>query len=182
MKSINLSIAFTAILFIISSCSVDKKGQLNKLKQQLSSIDEKIKTLENELSSEQKETINSKEFKYVGLTDVKSSQFDHFIRVQGKLDGDQNIGVFAEVPGTVSAKYADVGHHVVKGQVLAQIDDQQYRSQLEGLETQYKFAADMYDKQKRLWDQKIGSEVQYLQSKTTKESLELQIASLKLQI
>ena len=182
MKSINLSIVFTAILFIISSCSVDKKGQLNKLKQQQSSIDEKIKTLENELSSEQKETINSKEFKYVGLTDVKSSQFDHFIRVQGKLDGDQNIGVFAEVPGTVSAKYADVGHHVVKGQVLAQIDDQQYRSQLEGLETQYKFAADMYDKQKRLWDQKIGSEVQYLQSKTTKESLELQIASLKLQI
>ena len=66
-----------------------------------------------------------------------------------------------------------------KGQVLAQIDDQQYRSQLEGLETQYKFAADMFDKQKRLWDQKIGSEVQYLQSKTTKESLEMQIASLK---
>jgi RND family efflux transporter MFP subunit len=74
-----------------------------------------------------------------------------------------------------------VGQHVVKGQVLAQIDDQQYKSQLEGLETQYKFTSDMFDKQKRLWDQKIGSEVQYLQSKTTKESLERQIASLKQQ-
>ena len=52
--------------------------------------------------------------------------------------------VFAEAPGTVSAKYADVGQHVTKGQVLAQIDDKQYRSQLEGLETQYKFASDMY--------------------------------------
>jgi RND family efflux transporter MFP subunit len=53
---------------------------------------------------------------------------------------------------------------------------------MQGLETQYKFASDMFDKQKRLWDQKIGSEVQYLQSKTTKESLEKQISSLKQQI
>jgi len=73
----------------------------------------------------------------------------------------------------------DVGQKVVKGQVLAQIDDQMYKSQMQGLETQYKFASDMFDKQKRLWDQKIGSEVQYLQSKTTKESLEKQISSLK---
>ena len=80
------------------------------------------------------------------------------------------------------SKYADVGQKVVKGQVLAQIDDQQYRKQMESLETQYKFASDMFDKQKRLWDQKIGSEVQYLQSKTTKESLERQISSLNQQV
>ena len=87
-----------------------------------------------------------------------------------------------KLPVQLSAKYADVGQKVVKGQVLAQIDDQQYRSQMQGLETQYKLASDMYDKQKRLWDQKIGSEVQYLQSKTNKESLEKQIASLKQQV
>jgi membrane fusion protein, multidrug efflux system len=182
MKSINLSITVFSVLILISSCSPDKKGELSKLKKQQSAIDERIKTLETELSSEEKDQINSKEFKFVGLTDVRSSKFDHYIRVQGKLDGDLNVGVFAEIPGTVSAKFADVGHHVAKGQVLAQIDDQQYRSQLEGLETQYKFSAEMYDKQKRLWDQKIGSEVQYLQSKTNKESLEMQIASLKQQI
>ena len=182
MKSINLSLAVFSVLLLISSCNPDKKGELNKLKKQQSAIDEKIKTLETELSSVQKDQINSKEFKFVGLTDVKSGKFDHYIRVQGKLDGDLNVGVFAEIPGTVSAKYADVGYHVVKGQVLAQIDDQQYRSQLEGLETQYKFASEMYEKQKRLWDQKIGSEVQYLQSKTNKESLEMQRASLRQQI
>lgn len=182
MKSLNLSIAVITLLLIISSCSTDKKGQLSKLKQQQAALDEKIRSLENELDAGQKDLKNTKDFKYVGLTDIKSSQFDHYIRVQGKLDGDQNIGVFAEVPGTVSAKFADVGYRVAKGQVLAQIDDQQYRSQLEGLESQYKFASDMFDKQSRLWDQKIGSEVQYLQSKTTKESLEMQIASLKQQI
>jgi RND family efflux transporter MFP subunit len=84
--------------------------------------------------------------------------------------------------GTVATKYADVGQKVKKGQVLAQIDDKQYRSQLEGLGSQYQFAVDMYEKQKRLWDQKIGSEVQYLQSKTSKESLDRQISSLRQQI
>jgi len=182
MRSIRLSIAVLTVMFIGFSCSADKKEQINKLKQQQTALDEKIKTLENELNTEEKDSVNTGKFKFVGLTVVKSGNFDHYIRVQGKLDGDQNIGVFAEAPGTVTVKYADVGQRVTKGQVLAQIDDQQYLSQLEGLETQYHFALDMFEKQKRLWDQKIGSEVQYLQSKTTKESLEMQMASLKQQI
>ncbi len=182
MRSKRLGIAVITVLFIGISCSTDKKEQITKLKQQQTALDEKIKALENELNSEEKDSVNTRNFKFVGMTVVKSGNFDHYIRVQGKLDGDQNIGVFAEAPGTVSVKYADVGHRVIKGQVLAQIDDQQYRSQLEGLETQYKFAVEMFEKQKRLWDQKIGSEVQYLQSETSKESLEMQMASLRLQI
>jgi len=181
MKTIKLSIATIVVLVLAFSCSSDKQAQLAKLKQQQIDITDKIKTLETEIKANQKEQVNPEDFKFIGVTDVKTSEFNHFIKVQGKLDGDLNAGVFAEAPGTISAKYADVGQHVVKGQVLAQIDDQQYKSQLEGLETQYKFASDMFDKQKRLWDQKIGSEVQYLQSKTTKESLERQIASLKQQ-
>jgi len=182
MKTINFSIASLIAFFIMFSCSSDKQAQLTKLKQQQTEIADKIKSLEGELNTSAINLLNPDKFKFVGTSEVTTSSFDHFIRVQGKLDGDQNAGVFAEAPGTISAKYADVGQHVVKGQVLAQVDDQQYRSQLEGMETQYKFASDMFDKQKRLWDQKIGSEVQYLQSKTTKESLEQQIASLKQQI
>jgi membrane fusion protein, multidrug efflux system len=182
MKTINLSVACIVIINILFSCNSDKQTQLTKLKQQQTAITDKISNLENDLKTIQKNDLNPEKFKFIGFTEVKSNSFDHYIRVQGKLDGDQNAAVFAEAPGTVSAKYADVGQKVVRGQVLAQIDDQQYRSQLDGLETQYKFASDMFNKQKRLWDQKIGSEVQYLQSKTTKESLEQQIASLKQQI
>lgn len=181
MKTIKLFIAIIVVLVLAFSCSSDKQAQLTKLKQQQNDITDKIKTLETEIRAGQKDKVNPEDFKFIGVTDVKTSEFNHYIKVQGKLDGDLNAGVFAEAPGTISAKYADVGQHVVKGQVLAQIDDQQYKSQLEGLETQYKFTSDMFDKQKRLWDQKIGSEVQYLQSKTTKESLERQIASLKQQ-
>ena len=182
MKSVIFKVSIFAILSSLIACSTDKQVQLSKLKQQQTEVSDRIRTLESEIKSGQPEQLNSDEFKYVGLSEIKASRFDHYIKVQGKLDGDQNASVFAEAPGTVSAKYADVGQRVVKGQVLAQIDDQQYRAQLDGLETQYKFASDMFDKQKRLWDQKIGSEVQYLQSKTNKESLELQMASLKQQL
>jgi len=182
MKAINLSLAGIVVLFMIFSCSTDKQAQLAKLKQQQTDISEKIKNLEDEQKSTQKNVLNPEKFKFVGITDVKTNVFDHYVRVQGKLDGDQNAAVFAEVAGTVSARYADVGQKVTKGQVLAQIDDQQNRSQMQSLETQYKFASDMFDKQQRLWDQKIGSEVQYLQSKTNKESLERQIASLNQQV
>jgi membrane fusion protein (multidrug efflux system) len=182
MKNIKLLITGIAILLFVISCSGDNKARLIKLKRQQSEITDKIKTLEEQIRLEQKDTLDSEKFKFVGVSETRKSQFDHFIRVQGKLDGDKNAGVFAEAPGTIIAKYADVGQKVVKGQVLAQIDDNQYRSQMQSLEAQYKLASDLFDKQKRLWDQKIGSEVQYLQTKTNKESLERQISSLNDQI
>lgn len=181
MKKLNVSITGFAILLLFFSCSTDKHTQLTKLRDKQTALSEKIKNLEEELKNE-KDTIDTGKFKFVGVTEVKSEPFDHYIRVQGKLDGDQNAAVFAEAPGTISQKFADVGQKVKKGQVLAQIDDQQYRSQLESLETQYKLASDLYEKQQRLWEQKIGSEVQYLQSRTAKESLEQQISSLRQQI
>lgn len=181
MKTIKV-ITGIIVLFILSACSTNKEAQLDKLKMQQAAINDKILKLQSELSAGKKDSVNPDKFKFVGIKNVASNEFDHFIRVQGKLDGDQNAAVFAEAPGTVTSKFADVGQKVVKGQVLAQIDDQMYRSQMQGLESQYKLASDLFDKQKRLWDQKIGSEVQYMQSKTAKESLEKQIASLKQQV
>lgn len=182
MKTIKLSITGTVILFLMIACSSNKEAQLTKLKDQQTALNEKILKLQAEVNTDKKDTLNPEKFKFVALKSVSSDTFDHYIRVQGKLDGDQNAAVFAEAPGTITSKFADVGQKVVKGEVLAQIDDQQYRSQMQGLETQYKFASDLYDKQKRLWDQKIGSEVQYMQSKTNKESLDKQISSLRQQV
>jgi len=182
MKTNTLSIAGTAVLLLMFSCNSNKQAELDKLRQKQADLGDKIKTLEASIKTDKKDTLSNEKLKLIAFKNITSSPFDHYIRVQGKLDGDQNAAVFAEAPGTVAAKYADVGQKVSKGQVLAQIDDQQYRSQMQSLETQYKFASDMYDKQKRLWDQKIGSEVQYLQSKTNKESLEKQISSLKQQV
>jgi RND family efflux transporter MFP subunit len=164
------------------SCSNNKKAELSKLKKQQSAIDEKIKSIENSGDLSVKDPPDTAKFRFVGVTRIKPDTFDHFIRVQGRLDGEQNVSVFPDVPGIISEKFADVGQDVYKNQILATIDAKQYVSQLQGLEAQYKLAADLYEKQKRLWDQKIGSEVQFLQSRTNKESLEQQISSLKDQI
>jgi RND family efflux transporter MFP subunit len=184
MRKINL--IFTAVVIILASaaCGGGKTTELAKLKKQQAALTEKITNLEKSDDPPGKAgtMLDSAKFRFVAVTYAMPGVFDHYIRVQGKLDGDQNAAVFADVPGTVTARYADVGQSVVKGQVLAQIDDQQFRKQLESLETQHKLASDLYEKQKRLWEQKIGSEVQYLQSKAAGESLEQQISALKEQI
>lgn len=184
MKTMNIRIISFFVLLILFSCgeTINKQADLTKLKDQRHALDDQIKKLEDEIKGEKTTTLNPEKFKFIGITEVKTNPFDHYVRVQGSLDGDQNAGVFAEAPGTISAKYSDVGQQVTKGQVLAQIDDEQYRTQLQSLETNYTLVADIFEKQKRLWDQKIGSEVQYLQAKTNKESLEQQITSTKQQI
>jgi len=182
MRTIKFIIAAMVIIFMTVSCGGNSQTELAKLKKQQTLLERKIRDLEKTEILSADDQLDAGKFRFVGISDIKPDVFDHFIRVQGKLDADQNVGVFAEVPGTISARYADVGQKVAKGQVLAQIDDQQLQKQMESLRTQYKFVADMYEKQKRLWDQKIGSEVQYLQSRTSKESLEQQISALSEQI
>lgn len=177
MKGIILWIALTIVIF---SCNSNPSAKLDKLRQQQAAIAEKIRMLE----AEQKDSssLDTASFRFVAVTEIRKEPYNHYINVQGKVDGDQNISVFAEIPGTVNRRFAETGQKVSKGQVLAQLDDSQVRKQLETVETQYKFASEMFEKQQRLWDQKIGSEVQYLQSRTNKESLEKQIASLNEQI
>ena len=100
MKNIKLSIAGTIVLFLMFSCSSNKQAELTKLKQQQSDISDKIKNMELAIGSGTKDSMNPEKFKLVVLKEVNSNTFDHFIRVQGKLDGDQNAAVFAEAPGT----------------------------------------------------------------------------------
>lgn len=169
------------ISILVLSCTGNDALRLEKLKKQKAEIDEKISALEKQVNSTG-DSLDPAKFRLVGITEVKPDMFRHYIKVQGRLDGDQNVAVYADVPGTIKAIYTDVGRKVTRGQVLAQIDDEQLRLQLGNLKTQYNFAAEMYEKQKRLWEQKIGSEVQFLQSQTNKESLEQQISVLEQQI
>jgi len=85
MKTIKLSIAGIIVLFLMISCSSNKQAQLDKLKQQQTEIADKIKLLEAAIGSGTKDSMNPQKFKLVGLKDVSSNTFDHFIRVQGSL-------------------------------------------------------------------------------------------------
>lgn len=169
------------ILAIFTSCGNDtKENQLNKLKQQRAEIDEKIKNLEAELAT--KEGGTNKKVKAVAITTLSHQPFVHYIEVQGKVDSDENVTISAKTGGAVSRILVDEGQEVRVGQVLAELDNQMIMQGMEELKSGLAFATTMYEKQKNLWDQKIGTEVQFLSAKNNKESLEKKMATLQEQL
>ncbi|MFZ9002778.1 MAG: efflux RND transporter periplasmic adaptor subunit [Robiginitalea sp.] len=105
----------------------------------------------------------------VTTLEITSSSFEHYLDLQGNVETKQNILLFPEMAGTLMRVYVKDGDPVRKGQVLAKIDDGGLASRLEQLRTQAALAETTYERQKRLWEQNIGSEIQYLQAKTNYE-------------
>lgn len=179
MKNIIYFLALTAILVSCSN-STDKKGELEKLKIQHDELATKIANLELEvypggLPSDIKSTT-------VKTETVTNCVFNHYVEVQGVVDGDQNVAVSPQTPGIVTAVYVAEGSNVKRGQVLAELDAVVLKQSLDELKTQASLVSNLYDKQKALWEKNIGSEVQFLQAKTNKEALENKIKTLQGQI
>jgi len=150
---------------------------LNKLLREHDKIALQIQELEKEINAESGKKIVS-----VAVTEVKPEVFRHFLEVQGKVDGDDNVSVSARNVGIVTSIDVKEGQKVTRGQLLATLDAQVLQTTLRDMETSLEFVTDLYLRQKNLWEQKIGSEVQYLTAKNTKESLENKIQAMKDQI
>lgn len=173
------AIAIAAIVAGCSSSSKDKETQLKELRAQQANITKEIAKLEKEISAEQPagaaSNIKSKE---VVVTDLKPTVFDHYVKTQGAVESEQNIQVSAKTAGVVTSVNVREGEMVSAGQTLAQIDNSLIIRGIDELKSQLELANTVFDRQKNLWDQKIGTEVQYLQAKSNKESLERRLASL----
>lgn len=113
---------------------------------------------------------------------VKEMDFKHYISIQGNVDTRQNTVLFSEYSGVLKQLYVREGQNVKKGQLIAKVDDGGLAQQLAQAELQYDLAKTTFERQQRLWDKKIGSEIQYLQAKTTKEATEKSIAQIKAQL
>ncbi len=170
-----------AALSILLACGGNKQEKLESLKKQHDKITQQILLLEQEIAAESDSSVNQTGT-FVAVQEVQLQPFNHYIEVQGKLDGDDNLAIYPEAMGVLTEVYARVGQHVTAGQVLARINDASYQEQLKSLQSTYTLATETFQKQENLWKQQIGSEIQYLQAKTNKESLEAQIASVKKQI
>lgn len=155
----------------------EKEAKIAELKKERDKLTDDIKKLEAEIADSTKENLF-----HVAFADLQPSVFKHYIEVQGKLDGEDYVDVAPEGMGVVEEIYVSIGQQVSKGQALARLNDAAGKDQLKALETQYKLAKDAFEKQQRLWDQKIGSEMQYLQAKTSKEALESQLAAARKQV
>lgn len=178
-KRIFQFLTFGAVAALLSACSSkspDKAAQLAMLKDQKAKIEAQIAALEKEIGPA---GAPEKRVRTVGITEVATTPFRHYIDLQGRIDAEENVPATAKVPGTLTRVLVKNGDAVKKGQLLAVIDDGVMLKSLAELEAQLKTAEDIYNRQKTLWDQKIGTEVQYIQAKSQKESLENSISTLK---
>ena len=168
---------FIIISSLIFSCQSDNKSieevinsndiDLIKLKRKeitdnqqeiykkISLIDEKLSEIEN----------NSK-YPIVSTINVKNEIFKHYVQLQGDVKSDKIISIYPEFSGILKNIYVKSGENVSQGQVLATIDDGGLKQQLAQLEITYNLAKTTYERQERLWNQKIGSEIEFLQSKS----------------
>lgn len=178
MKTSNKSIVLAVIVMLAAACgnTVDKQDELSKLKKQRDELNIKIKAIEDEMAMKKGDADDK--LTDVLVTEVVPSLFNHYLEVQGKVDGEDNLAVSAQMNGVITAVYVKEGDAVRIGQVMAQIDNSVLKQQLEGVKTQLTFATNLYNKQKALWDKQIGSEVQYLSAKNNKESLEASLSAL----
>ncbi len=157
----------------LKSMLANKEKQMISLKKEISDIQDKINKID---------TSNFRKKMLVSLETVKSRVFTHTIDVQGAVTGDELLNVSPQVPAVYLKINVKKGMSVAKGQVLALMDDQVLRQGLEEVKSNLQFAQTLYDKQKTLWDQKIGSEVQYLTAKNNLESLKKKLSTMNQQI
>ena len=182
MKIYIILIIATIVTF---SCGEEtKKSSLEELNvqrliivNQLDSLNTKLKALESEITK----IDPNKKHPIVTAFTVKNDVFKHYIEIQGVVQADKNIEIRPELGGTVNSILVKEGQKVSSGQLLIQLDDSSVKNTLDELNTQLSLAKTTFERQERLWNQKIGSEMQYLQAKAQKESLENNLASIKTQ-
>ena len=169
---------FVVLMIFINSCgTTDKKAKLEKLKKEQDKISLQISDLEKEINPE-----GNTPKTVVSILSLARQTFDHYIEVQGRIDGNENIGVSPRTPGVVTKILVKEGEFVKRGQVLAELDADVLKRNLKDLDTQLAYVTDLFEKQKSLWDQKIGSEKQFLDAKNAKESVQNKLDALKEQI
>ncbi|MCS6821564.1 MAG: efflux RND transporter periplasmic adaptor subunit [Microscillaceae bacterium] len=178
-----IAIFLFSLSFLLACGSETKEAKLARLKAQHKQIAQEISRLEKEIGrktgAKEQDNIRTK---IVSVKEISYQPFQHFIDLQGRIEAKQNINMSAKMPGTITRVYVTEGMAVAAGQALAEIDNTQILQAIQEVETQLSFAQTLYLKQKDLWDNKIGTEVQFLTAKNQKESLEKRLASLKDQL
>ncbi|WP_299109058.1 efflux RND transporter periplasmic adaptor subunit [uncultured Winogradskyella sp.] len=152
-----------------------KRGELVNEQQaihdQIKLLDEKIKTLDT-----------TQNVPLITTFTAKAEKFEHVLDLQGNVTTKNLLTITPEYNGILTRVYVKEGQRVKKGQLLAKIDDGGLSQQVAQLKIQSELAKTTFERQKRLWDQNIGSEIQYLQAKSTYESQQEAVSQLQQQI
>ena len=152
-----------------------KKAELDVQQQQLSSQLEMLEEKIRELDPQAKIPL-------ITTFQVTQQLFTHYVELQGNVSTKKNLVVYPEYSGVLTNVYVTEGQAVSKGQLLARIDDGGLNQQLSQVKIQADLAKTTYERQKRLWEQNIGSEIQYLQAKSNYEAQQSAVNQLQQQL
>lgn len=154
------------------------RAKKSELSQQQSDLTQKLDKLDQAIDRLDK----TRRLDLVEIQQINDTLFKHYAEVQGDVATDENIVIYSEFSGILQDLRVEEGQQVNKGQVLAKIDDGGLSSELAQLETQATLAKTTFERQKRLWEQNIGSEMQYLEAKTNYESMQNSVKRLQSQL
>jgi membrane fusion protein (multidrug efflux system) len=168
-----------------STASVIEKGTLEDMRTKRSELVSKSDDLRKELESLD-EAIGKKDtnekLTLITTLAAKDTVFNHYIELQANVQTKENLMLNAEFGGILQQIYVKEGQKVAKGQTLARVDDGGLSSQLAQMETQAALAKTTFERQQNLWNQKIGSEIQFLQAKTSYNAQLKAVAQMRSQL
>ncbi len=151
----------------------EKKSELKELTALINQLEKEIADLDPSLKSEGR---------LVTTARVEQSDFQHFVEIQGAVEADDLVEATPEVGGRILQLTVREGDNVSQGQLIASLDLEQIQRQIDEVETSLDLAKTVYERQSRLWEKKIGSEMQYLEAKNNVERLEKSLETLRSQL
>lgn len=178
---------FLSLSILTFSCGekdelIQKKEELSKLKKEASELRSAIENLEKEIASLDPEFgRQNRRSILISTLQPELSHFNHYVELSGSVLSKKNVSISGEVSGRIQEIKAVEGMRVRQGEVLARIDAEAIIRNIDEVEKQLELANILFEKQERLWNQQIGTEIQFLEAKNRKETLEKNLASLKTQ-
>lgn len=177
---------FLSLILIATACGkkednslAGKKAKLAELQTKQQTIAADIKALQTEIAK--LEPNKEEKVKEIAVSPLVAQNFKHFVEITGTLDAKNNIYVSPKMGGALTSVTVKEGDYVKQGQVIAKIDNSVLLTSMQEIQVQLETARTLFERQKALWDQKIGTEVQFIQAKTGVEALEKRLATLKSQ-
>jgi len=178
----NQVLAILGILLIAGCAPKDKRAQLAKLERQRDRLNQQIEKLKSEIGPADEAAAQEGKTTYVAVQQISLSSFRHFIEVQGMVESDNNILIPAQTSGLVKKIYVDEGDRISRGMLLAELDGAILEKSIAEVANSLELARTIFERQKRLWDKNIGSEIEFLRAKNTKENLEKKLETLEEQL
>ncbi len=180
-------IAILSLTLLAFACGEDansleaKQALLEKKKSEVSALQGEIKSLKSEIAK--MDTTTTKEVAtYVEVTEAKTTNFKHYLELTGTITSKENIMVSAEANGRVIGVPGKEGQRVTKGTILVRLENEAISNQLAEAQSGYELAKTTWEKRKRLWEEnKIGSEIEYLQAKNTFQGAKNRVGVLQTQ-